>query len=195
MTAPPRRHHVCGSSVAGILPSLIAMTSLTACAAGGPDQAQTPTSAESISSAPTTSGIPAPQSTPSPRTVKWIDLQIGDCLAEAPPTDPNVVTVTVVGCSDPHLAEVYSRVPVAVDAAIADVANRECVANIPQYTGQTLAGAAFSMTYLIDSDQDRTSGNPAPSTVICLLQPASGQPTTGSARRRHVAALLPLWDG
>jgi hypothetical protein len=39
------------------------------------------------------------------------------------------------------------------------------------------------VTYLIDSGQDRTSNNPLPSTVICLLQSASGQPLTESARR------------
>ena len=39
------------------------------------------------------------------------------------------------------------------------------------------------MTYLIDSNQDRTSNNPLPSTVICLLQSANGHPLTGSARR------------
>jgi hypothetical protein len=39
------------------------------------------------------------------------------------------------------------------------------------------------MTYLIDSNQDRTSNNPLPSTVICLLQAADGGPLTGSAHR------------
>jgi hypothetical protein len=39
------------------------------------------------------------------------------------------------------------------------------------------------MTYLIDSNQDRTSANPLPSTVICLLAASNGGPLTGSARR------------
>jgi hypothetical protein len=38
------------------------------------------------------------------------------------------------------------------------------------------------VSYLIDSNQDRTSNDPLPSTVICLLQAANGGPLTGSAR-------------
>ncbi|MDT5390005.1 MAG: hypothetical protein QOE04_3646, partial [Mycobacterium sp.] len=33
------------------------------------------------------------------------------------------------------------------------------------------------------SRQDRTSDNPLPSTVICLLQAADERPTTGSAHQ------------
>lgn len=94
-----------------------------------------------------------------------------------------MVTVTTVDCAQPHRAEVYFRVPLAVNAAIADIANHDCAAEFSRYTGRALGGGPFSMTYLIDSNQDRTSDNPEPSTVICLLQPADGQPRTGSARR------------
>ncbi len=110
-------------------------------------------------------------------------MQVGDCLAELPPSDPSVVIVTVVDCATAHAAEVYLRGPLAVNAAIADVANGECASGFPGYTGQTGDGSPFAMTYLIDSDQDRTSDNPAPSTVICVLHAANGQPLTKSARR------------
>jgi hypothetical protein len=33
-----------------------------------------------------------------PRPKKWIDLQVGDCLADPPPTDPAVVDVSVIDC-------------------------------------------------------------------------------------------------
>jgi hypothetical protein len=94
-----------------------------------------------------------------------------------------VVTVTVVECVGPHAAEVYLRGPMAVNGAVADVANRECAAGFSQYTGQSVDGSSFAVTYLIDSNQDRTSDNPSPSTVICLLHAANGQPVTGSAHR------------
>jgi hypothetical protein len=71
----------------------------------------------------------------------------------------------------------------AVDTAIANVASRDCAAAFSPYTGQSVDGSPFSITYLIDSNQDRTGGNPTPSTVICLLQAANGQPLTGSAHR------------
>jgi hypothetical protein len=129
----------------------------------------------------TTAGAaPAP---PGSRTVKWIDLQVGDCLADLPPADLSRVTVSVVDCATAHLAEVYLREPTAVNTAVANVANRDCAAGFTPYTGRSVDGTPFSITYLIDSNQDRTAADPMPSTVICLLQAANGQPLTGSARR------------
>lgn len=170
--------------VVGLVAALTALSSLPACATAShrkPQRVVSTTAASSIATATTTTA--AAPSTPASRTEKWIDLQVGECLREAPPADPSVVTVTIVDCGRSHRAEVYSRTPVAVDAAIAEVANRACAAEFSRYTGRALGGSPFSMTYLIDSNQDRTSDNPEPSTVICLLEPADGQPTTGSARR------------
>lgn len=123
----------------------------------------------------TVAAAPAPQ----PRTVKWVDLKAGDCLADPPPTDPAVVTVMLVDCAQPHLAEAYLRAPIPVNAALADVATNQCTTGLQRYS----AGGRYTTTYLIDSDQDRTSDNPYPSTVICLLQEPDRQPLTGSARR------------
>jgi hypothetical protein len=131
----------------------------------------------------TSPAIAAPPTTQAPRTEKWIDLEVGDCLADPPPTDPSVVTVAIVDCATAHEAEVYLRAAMAVNAAVADVANRECEAGFVQYTGQSIDGSPFTVTYLIDSNQDRTSSSPDPSTVICLLQTANGRPLTESARR------------
>ncbi|OMC57101.1 hypothetical protein A5747_04725 [Mycobacterium sp. IS-836] len=119
----------------------------------------------------------------SSHTEKWIDLQVGECVADLPPADLSRVTVTVVDCATAHLAEVYLRAPMAVDKAVANVASRDCAAGFAPYTGQTVDGSPFSITYLIDSNQDRTGANPTPSTVICLLQGANGQPLTRSAHR------------
>lgn len=94
-----------------------------------------------------------------------------------------MVTTTVVACATAHNAEVYLRAALAVNAAIDEVANRECDGGFSQYTGQPIDGSPFVVTYLIDSNQDRTSANPEPSTVICLLQAANGQPLSESARR------------
>jgi hypothetical protein len=118
-----------------------------------------------------------------PRTEKWIDLKVGECVTDLPPADLSRVTVTVVDCGTAHLAEVYLRAPMAVDTAIANVANRDCAAGFAPYTGKPVEGSSMSITYLIDSNQDRTGANPTPSTLICLLQGANGQPLTGSAHR------------
>jgi len=173
----------------GIAVALVAAACLTGCAA---KKAAEPlpgaSSAPSSATSPTAAGISdatattAPATTMSPRTEKWIDLQVGDCLADAPPTDPAVVMVTLVDCSQPHLAEAFVRAPIPVDAALEGTANAQCEAGFVKYTGRASAGGPYTITYMIDSDQDRTSNNPLPSTVICLLQGAQGQSLTGSAR-------------
>ncbi len=94
-----------------------------------------------------------------PRTEKWIDLKVGECVTDLPPADLSRVTVTVVDCATAHLAEVYLRAPMAVDSAIANVANQDCAAGFASYTGQSVDGSLYSMTYLIDSNMDRTGGH------------------------------------
>ncbi|KKC02621.1 hypothetical protein AWC17_02795 [Mycobacterium nebraskense] len=128
----------------------------------------------------TANAAPSPQGA---HAEKWIDLQAGECVADLPPSDLSRVTVTVVDCATAHLAEVYLRAPMAVDTAVAGVANRDCAAGFAPYTGRPVEGSPFSITYLIDSNQDRTGADPTPSTAICLLQSANGQPLSGSARR------------
>ena len=161
---------------------LAATALLGACTANGIHAGTAPTSAAPTT--PTAAAITV-TATPQPgaRTAKWIDLQVGDCVADLPPADLSRITVTIVDCATTHLAEVYLRVPMAVDTAIAIVANRDCAAGLAPYTGQSADGGPYSMTYLIDSNQDRTGANPLPSTVICLLQSANGQLLSGSARR------------
>ena len=179
--------------LAGIAVALAAAAWLGGCAAKKPtDAAASSSAATSSSSASPSSPEPtsesssataAPPSTQAPRTENWTALKAGDCLADLPPTDPAVVTVTLVDCTQPHLAETYLRAPVPVDAALDGTANNQCEAGFVAYTGRPSAGSAYTTTYLIDSDQDRTYNNPLPSTVICLLQGAQGQSLTGSAHR------------
>jgi hypothetical protein len=115
-----------------------------------------------------------------PQTKPWVDLQVGECVAEVPAVDVGVVTVNVVDCAAAHEAEVFLLAPVAVNAAIADVAGQACAAGADRYTGGEHA-RALSVTSLIDSRQDRTGAIPLPSTVICLLQTTDG-PLEGSVR-------------
>jgi hypothetical protein len=172
----------------GIAVALAAAALLGGCSANKPEAHTTasPSSSGASSAAPSsTSTNPAAASTTTtqaPRTEKWIDLKVGDCLADAPPTDPAVVMVTLVDCSQPHLAEAFVRAPIPVDAALDGTANAQCETGFAQYTGRASAGSPYTITYMIDSDQDRTFNNPLPSTVICLLQGTQGQSLTGSAR-------------
>ncbi len=144
--------------------------------------ASTSTSADTSTSAATSSAS-TPSTPQAPSTEKWTALKAGDCMADAPPTDPAVVTVTLVDCATPHLAEAYLRADIPVDAALDGTANTQCETGFVEYTGGPSAGSRYTTTYLIDSDQDRTFNNPLPSTVICLLQDAQGQSLTGSAHR------------
>jgi hypothetical protein len=144
--------------------------------------ASTPSTA--VASATPTPAEPTPaEPTKAARMEKWIDLKAGDCLAAPPSDDPAEVTVTVVDCATPHLAEAYLRADIPVDAAVTNTANQQCAAGFTQYTGLTQNGSPYTISYLIDSEQDRTSNNPLPSTVICLLQGNQGQSFGASARR------------
>ncbi len=164
---------------------LLALAAALACA-GCSDPAPTgnPSPPHQTSATTTAAGPPAATAPAAPRTVKWIDLQAGDCLAGQPPTDPAEVTVTVVDCATPHLAEAYLRADIPVDTALTEPASDRCEAGFAAYSGRTAAAGGFTITYLIDSEQDRTSNNPYPSTIICLVQNGSGQALTGSARSR-----------
>ena len=165
---------------------LCASAVLASCATNG-THAGTPSSpaptAPTGAAATAVTAVPATPAVPGSRTEKWIDLKVGECVTNLPPPDLSRVTVTIVDCATAHLAEVYLRAPMAVDTAIANVANRDCAAGFSSYTGQSIDGSPYSVTYLIDSNMDRTGATPMPSTVICLLQGANGQPLTGSLRR------------
>lgn len=155
---------------------------LAGCTAKKPAETDSSSGAETSASQVATAA-PTPTPTQPPRTEMWIALKPGDCLAEPPSDDPAVVTVTLVDCSQPHLAETFLRAPIPVDAALEGTANTQCEAGFVEYTGRASAGGPYTISYLIDSHQDRTDNNPLPSTVICLLQSAQGQPLTGSARK------------
>jgi hypothetical protein len=165
----------------GLAGSLAAVIVLQACGTTGLKPG--PSTSQTSTTVITTTAVAAPPTARNPRSEKWIDLQVGDCLAELPSSDPSVVTVTVVDCATTHAAEVYLRGPLALNDAVADVANQACASGFSQYTGQSVDGSSFAVTYLIDSNQDRTADNPTPSHLICLLHAANGQPLIGSARR------------
>jgi hypothetical protein len=140
------------------------------------------TSSSSFAAQPT-STTAAPGQAPAARPVDWFDLDVGECLADPPPTDPNVIAVSVVDCATPHHAEVFRRASLAVGTAIADVATAVCDDGFTAYTGEPVGSGTFTITYLIDSNQNRTSSNPNPSTVICMLEAVDGAPLTVPARR------------
>ena len=137
----------------------------------------TTTATTAAATVTTTTG---PPTFPAPSTRNWFEFEPGDCLTALPQIELGDVAVPVVDCSAPHVAEVCLRVPVEVDAAVTGVADQKCRAGLPGFTG---GRTAYSVTYLIDSNMDRTGHTPLPSTVICLLQNANGQPMAGSARR------------
>lgn len=144
-------------------------------------QETTPEPSTTISSPPPAAAAPAPPAVTATET-RWVDLQPGQCLAEAPPEDPAVVMVAVVDCAGPHAAEVFHRTGLAVNTALAEVADQACSAGLASYTGGT-GGAGYAVTYLIDSDQNRRADVAEPSTLICVLSDPGGATLTGSKAR------------
>ncbi|MEE6163225.1 MULTISPECIES: hypothetical protein [unclassified Mycolicibacterium] len=166
-----------------IATAMLVGAALTAC--GGGQHVTDSSSAQPATSLHTAAPAPPPSyAAPAKEQSKaWVDLQAGDCLVGMPPTDPSVVMVTTVDCATPHRAEAFYRGDVSVNDAIAGVADQACATGFASYTGHPATGSRFSVTYLIDSRQDRTSNNPEPSSVICVLYAADGTQLTGSARR------------
>jgi hypothetical protein len=164
-----------------LLSSLSTLTLLPSC--GASDSGQTSTSSTSAAPASPSTAVAAPVTTPGPQTKNWFDLAVGDCVTEIPAVDVGAVTTAVVDCAVPHQAEVYLLAPLAVNTAIADVADEKCTQGFVTYTGQAVTNSPYTVTYLIDSNQDRTANNPTPSTAICFLQAANGGPLMQSAHR------------
>lgn len=165
-------------SAAALCASLTAIALLPSCASSDSGVA---TSSKLAITTPTTIVLTTPA--PPTQTKSWFDLEVGDCVTEIPAIDMGAVTADVVDCATPHLAEVYLLAPLAVNTAIDQVASEKCAAGFVAYTGQPFNGSPFLVTYLIDSNQDRTANNPTPSTAICFLKAADGGPLTESARR------------
>ena len=164
----------------GVWPAVAAVTVTVVSGCGAADTQPGPTTTPAVST-PSSTPPPAPPTQPA-RIAKWFELQPGDCLAGPPPTDPAVVEVTLVDCATPHLAETFLRAEIPVNAAVGETGNTQCEAGFTPYTGIALTSSPYAIAYLIDSEQDRTTNNPFPSTVICLLQGAQGQSLIGSAR-------------
>jgi hypothetical protein len=162
----------------------VTLALLPACGGKAGNSETTSTSRTAETTTPSAAVAP-PSPAAASRTEKWIDLDVGQCLADLPQVDLGAVTVTIVDCATPHTAEVYFRGPMWVDTTVPDVAARDCGKAFPDYTGRSVDGSGFTITYLVDSNQDRTGDNPntAPGTLICLVKDTNGRPLTGSARR------------
>lgn len=170
------------SRTAALCASLTALVLLSSCASGGSGKSNGSGEAAgstSTSTPSTTAAVAAPSIT---QTKNWFDLAVGDCLTEIPAIEVGAVTTTVVDCRTPHKAEVYLLAPLMVDTAIDQIAGEKCAEGFVNYTGQPVNGSPLRVSYLIDSNQDRTANNPTPSTAICFLQAANGEPLTKSAR-------------
>jgi hypothetical protein len=168
------------SSAAALCVSLAATALLPSCASTDPGGTTTSDAPQATATTPTSAA--APKAPPGPQTKNWFDLQVGDCVTEIPAIEDGVVSATVVDCATPHQAEVYLLAPLAVDTAVDRVAGDKCASGFVDYTGDAFNDSPYTVSYLIDSRQDRTANNPTPSTAICFLEDAHGGPLTTSAR-------------
>lgn len=163
-----------------VLYALSAVTMLAACSSNGArggiaSTNMNPTNPPATAETATVSPTPAPQSA---RTETWINLQVGDCLADLPPADLSRITVTIVDCATAHSAEVYLRAPVAVDAAVVSMANRDCAAGLRPT--QANPSTPAHTRWRISSTRIRIEPGPipprAPSSVCCSPPTVSCSP-------------------
>jgi hypothetical protein len=123
-------------------------------------------------------------------TVRWENLDAGQCVASWS-GGGNITTVQVVDCTAPHAAEVFWTGPVdtaggalrGADAA----AEGRCRAAFPDYTDADPDGGPFRISWLTAAPPKPGESPGLPgrsrSLMVCVLVPADGSPTSGSARR------------
>ena len=153
------------SRAAALCASLAALALLPSCASKDSD-ATSSNLAHRGDADDSRSPAPAPAG---PQTKNWFDLKAGDCLTEIPAVDTGAVDNHGRRLRDAASGGGLSARAVAVNTAINQVAMEKCAKGFVDYTGQPFVGGPFAVTYLIDSNQDRTANNPTPSTAICFL--------------------------
>ena len=120
--------------------------------------------------------------------VSTTPLQIGDCFNYINTTDANGDPINlpqVIDCAQPHTDEVFSifDYPNASGfpgyEAIGGVQQSHCQADFTAYVGVDWEQSSYTINYAAPTEQSWAGGDHA---IHCLLEDASGQQLTGSAR-------------
>jgi hypothetical protein len=185
---------------------------VTACGGGGDDGADSAaTTAEAQSSTGTggetkevdttatrrsTTTVPAETTTTEVASGErhWTRLRSGDCVTGLPASG-TVSSVSLVGCSEEHEAEVFHtgqlsatdivlRGPESADAQ----ASAACDKALPRYLGSGVDAASLNVTYLVAEETANPGGTsqglPQPSFgryfFVCLASNGTGPTLTGS---------------
>lgn len=117
------------------------------------------------------------------------DLQKGDCLNDSQVVDAaelQLTDITLVPCSEPHIAEVYVDVQIDGDgppdaARLTDLFEEHCVDSFTEYVGtdDPSAAAALKVTSFFPTEESWEQGDRL---YQCLLVSVDETPLVGSAQ-------------
>lgn len=114
---------------------------------------------------------PQPGDVSEPRTVAAANLALGNCIQTLPPAE-QVGEVSLVPCTEAHIAQVVSLHPLSGDfpgpEQIASDATATCTADVEQIDA---GDASFVPWYLVPSETGWNQGN---TQVVCLLRGDAG---------------------
>ena len=121
-----------------------------------------------------------------PEEVDIVDLKVGDCLAEFPPEEGEVIfSIQTMPCSEPHSEEIFAAVALpdgdgdfpgmeAIDAQ----AERLCVAEFEGFVGLSYEESVLYVGLVTPSEESWTQGDRS---ILCTIYDPAGE-VSGSLR-------------
>jgi hypothetical protein len=111
--------------------------------------------------------------------VEATEISVGDCVPKALADDPNMETIDLVPCGQPHAEEVYAefdlpRGDYPGDAAITEAAEEGCVTRFDTFIGMPFDDSELAIYFLHPLEESW----PQDREVTCLV--SAPEPTTGT---------------
>ncbi len=109
-------------------------------------------------------------------------IQVGDCFGDLGTGE--ISAATAVPCADPHLNEVYALFDMPDgdfpgDAAITTAWQEGCLERFDAFVGLDFASSIYDITPLTPTATSWAQGDRE---IVCMVQPVSGENTTGTAK-------------
>lgn len=113
-------------------------------------------------------------------------LEVGDCLDRAELAGPEVTTVTPLGCSEPHDAEVFAAITHDGDFPGAEElrveAEERCTAEFEGFVGLPYAESELSFSVLSPTEDGWERAGDRESLCVLLLEESVSESLEGAAR-------------
>ncbi len=120
-------------------------------------------------------------------TASAFDIRVGDCFTIADGAQATVEEADLAPCSEPHMFEAYAefvypdkaRADYPGTASIFELSDVFCMQEFEAFVGHAWETSALDFAYLYPEEEGWELGD---RTVLCLIEPVSGEPLVGTAR-------------